>query len=145
GRVRFGRVQSRSLGYAYRAPGLPGHIETEDHQGCGYRDQNHGQCIFHEDPSGRYKATLCSRFSERTGTPKPTGTRRVAGKKSSRKIARKLTPIGNIPHSSPCQGAGTASDAILWAGGTSSFAHAVISPLPKVSIFRHPTKVSRGS
>ena len=42
-------------------------------------------------------------------------------------------------------GAGTASEEILCAGGTSSFDQAVISPLLKVSIFRHPTKVSSGS
>src|ERR1017187_5265771 len=146
GSGRFGGVQSGALAHTNRNTRLSGYKQAQDHQCRGDCDENNWNSIFHARFLWPLRGTICcSRLSERTGTGTPRGTRRVLGRKNSRKIARKLIPIGSIPQSSPCQGAGIASDSILWEGGTSSLAQAVISPLPKVSIFRHPTKVSSGS
>src|SRR5258707_12760249 len=93
-----------------------------------YRSHNHddkGQNMLHlcVSVSGMSQTTKCS--SARDATSTLAGTARLAGRSSSRKMARKLTPMGTMPHNQPSQGAGMAFDSILWAGGTSSLDQAL--------------------
>ncbi len=75
----------------------------------------------------------------------PDGDAARFGQEELQENGEEADADGSIPHNSPCQAGGMASDSILCAGGTSSFAQAVIAPLLNVSIFRHPTKVKSGS